>query len=290
MKALASFWNLRVSFGFAAVCAFLPAGFVSQSDAQIVTLTDNNSIAQIDVGSPQGMFYWAVLSQPGLYQNQLHQQWFWYRVGSDPERSIDTISAPVISGLTPSTLTTTYYDSLNRFNIGVTYTLMGGSSTSGTADIAEQIEINNTSGSALDFHFFQYSDFDVSGTAGADTIVLSTNAFTHRINQADQFEGANLVEVVNSPNAHHGEAGLVPTTLVKLNDAAPTILNDSQLNASGDVAWALQWDVNISAGGSYLISKDKLLAVQYIPEPTSLSLASLGFIAGVLQWRRRAAR
>jgi hypothetical protein len=262
---------------------------ILRAPAQIITLVDNNSVAQIDVGSQQGMFYWAVLNQPNQFQNQLNRQWFWYRVGtSGPERSIDTIGAPVISGLTPGTLTSTYYDGLNRFNVGVTYSLVGGAFASGTADITEQIAIHNTSGGILDFHFFQYSDFDIAGTPGGDTAFLSTSPFTGRINQADQFSGANLVEVVNTPNANHGEADVVPNTLIKLTDASATTLDDSKVGVlvSGDVAWGVQWDVSMGVGGSLLISKDKHLTVEFVPEPGTMALLGLGF-GGLLFARKR---
>jgi hypothetical protein len=278
----------RFSLCFAALALLALCAFES-SQAQVVTLVDNNSVAQINVGSQQGMFYWAVLNQPNQFQNQLHQQWFWYRVGAGPESSIDTIGAPLISGLTSSTVTTTYYDSLNRFNIGVTYSLLGGGPTSGTADITEQIAINNTSGAGLDFHFFQYSDFDIGGTPAGDTVLLSQNPFTGRINQADQFAGSSLVEVVNTPNANHGEAAFVPATLVKLNDAAPTVLNDNLGPVGpGDVSWALQWDTTIGVGGSLLISKDKQLTVEFVPEPSTFALVSVGLIACGFLRRRQA--
>src|SRR5438105_2460912 len=78
------------------VCGLAFLGFLGQSQAQIVTLVDRNSIAQVNVGSQAGMFRWEADGQ-----NQLVQQWFWYRIGDavpgNPERSIDTISPPTIS-------------------------------------------------------------------------------------------------------------------------------------------------------------------------------------------------
>ncbi len=271
-----------LAVGISFQCAILLA------PAQIVTLTDNNSVAQINVGSQQGMFYWAVQNTPSSLQNQLHQQWFWYRVGAaGPEHSIDTLGAPVISGLTPSTLTTTYYDSLNRFNVAVTYTLQGGAFASGTSDITEQVRINNTSGSDLDFHFFQYSDFDLGGTPGGDSVTLFPSMLNGRINQSDQVSGATFVEVVNTPGANHGEAAFVPVTLTELNDANATVLNDILGPVGpGDVAWALEWDRLIGVGGSLQISKDKQLGVEFVPEPSALALLSLGLIGYVLHRRR----
>jgi hypothetical protein len=271
-------------FKFKAAICIACAGLLIQARCAYaqITLTHNNSVALVDPTSQLGMYYWAVQNSPTTMQNQLNQQWFWYRVGlAGGEASIDTISAPIISGLTANTVTTTYLDSLGRFNLSITYSLIGGAFSSGTADITEQIAINNTSGDVLNFHFYQYSDFDLGGNTGGDFDLLSRNLFTGRINQVDQLDGANIVEVVQTPNAHHGETDTVPNTLNKLNDLTPTILDDTKTNAFGNVAWAVQWDVNIANGSSYLISKDKHLDVVFtnVPEPASFALLTLG-VAG----------
>jgi hypothetical protein len=257
-------------------------GLASAGQAQ-VTLTDNNSTALINPYTQDGMYNWSVLTGSGAYVNQLAKQWFWYRVGNDRERSIDTISAPTLSEQTPNSVTTTYYDSLQRFSLKVKYTLQGGLPNSGTADIAEQITINNTSGSLLDFHFFQYSDFDLNGTPGND--LVSLGFLGSRIYVADQLDGGSLVEVVNTPGANHGEGAFVFTTLDKLNDGVATTLSDTWPAESGDSTWALQWDANIGVGGSLVISKDKRLELASVPEPGSAALMAL--MLGGLALRRR---
>ena len=149
---------------------------------------------------------------------------------------------------------------------------------SGVADIGEAIRIKNTSGSSLDFHFFQYSDFDL-GCPGNDVIQLGKN-LQGKFNEAAQSDGAvGLTETVVTPGANHGEAAFFNTTLVKLNDGVASVLSDN-LNpvGPGDVTWAFQWDFTIAPGGSFLISKDKYLQIQNVPEPSSMLLALLGGI------------
>jgi len=67
----------------AALCAFA-------IDARAVVgieLTSGNSVVKIDPFNPSGMNSWVVDGQ-----NQLYQQWFWYRTASQTrEYSIDTI-------------------------------------------------------------------------------------------------------------------------------------------------------------------------------------------------------
>jgi hypothetical protein len=49
----------------------------------------------------------------------------------------------------------------------------------------------------------------------------------------DQRKGpVALVQTVNSPAANHGEAAIVPQTLLSLNDANPTVLSDVELSSS----------------------------------------------------------
>src|SRR5207244_2262540 len=96
---------------------------------------------------------------------QLHQQWFWYRVGNTPEQSIDTISAPTISPYLGSQGAVITY-ATPAFNLAVNYLLSGGpfvspSGETADADVSEFITITNLSANPLSFHLFLYSDFRV---------------------------------------------------------------------------------------------------------------------------------
>jgi hypothetical protein len=58
--------------------------------------------------------------------------------------------------------------------------------------------------------------------------------------------------------------------------------------ANGDVTWSFQWDLTIAANSYEVITKDKLLNISVIPEPTSAALLSVGFAALLLRRRARA--
>ena len=256
-------------------------GFVWQSQAQI-TLANRNSTAIIDPVNHNGMFHWDIQGQ-----NQLHQQWFWFSVGLSAPAPIETISAPAITpGL--GSLAGRYVDIAYAnagFNVSVEYLLTGGAPAAinqvATADLTESITINNTSGAPLQFHFYQYSDFNL-GAPGGDSVQLTTDG-NGLFNSAAQSDGVNLLTesvTTANPSASHGEAGLVPVTLNKLNNGVnPVVLNDNPSAGPGDVSWALEWDITIDTGGSFLLSKDKHLNVQIVPEPSALGLLAVGFVA-----------
>ena len=265
-------------FFLVAACAAIP------SRAATFTLTDGNSNASFDTGSQSGAYSWNV---DGV--SQLYQQWFWFRVGNTAESSIDTIPIGV-QGATDAnfdgfndTLFTAYNGA--GFTLHLRYGLNGGNFGSGAADLSEQISIHNNTASNLDFHFFQYSDFDLQGNISTDSAVFS-NA-----NTVQQVNGSNRIsETVVTPVASHRELGFYPSILNSLNDGLPTTLSDTPIGVvvgPGDLSWAYQWDVTIAPNATFQISKDKNLHL-IVPEPSSIALAAFGF-AGLMAWgwRRR---
>jgi hypothetical protein len=258
-------------FAMVAVVCFAMA-FPGQ--AQIVTLSDNGSIALIDSASQAGMFTWRLGDI-----NQLAQQWFWYRVGpSGPESSIDTISAPSITQTVPYQATTRYGNA--TLSVEVAYLLTGNPSAA-SSTLSETITIaNNQTQGALDLHFFQYMDLDLAGTTGNQSVAL--NASLARAKQTMLNSSGFAVETAIQ-NPSHREAGLFPQTLNRLNDGLATTLNDSLTAGPGDATFAFQWDVTINPGSSFQISK-----IVTVPEPSAVVLLALGLVA--FGFRRSAAR
>jgi hypothetical protein len=252
-------------------------------NGSIVNLMDANSFAAINVADQVGMYRWDVDGQ-----SQLAQQWFWYRVGLTAEASINTIGLPAIVIPDARAVYLTYTSPL--FSVRVDYLLTGGAAGSGSSTINESITIKNLTQTVLDFHFFQYSDFDLKGTAANDTLSLGKN-LAGKFNEAIQTElPSHFSESAVTPGADHGEAGIWPSTINKLNDGVPSNLSDvAGPVGPGDVAWAFQWDRLLgpagSAGDTLVISKLKSLQV---PEPSTMALAILGAgLVGVAVRRRK---
>ena len=246
----------------AALCAFA-------IDARAVVgieLTSGNSVVKIDPFNPSGMNSWVVDGQ-----NQLYQQWFWYRTASQTrEYSIDTIGAPTIVQNTPSQATSTYTGV--GFTLRVTYDLVGGAGGSGQSAINETITINNTTASPLGFGFFQYSDYNLGGV-DLDVVQIQSG-FGYALVTSGPI---GLGEAVISPSAANGEVAPYDLTLLKLNNNSVDNLNGSLgPSTPGDNTFAFQWDFTIAPNGSQIISKVKSLQVQAIPEPTTVGLALLG--------------
>ena len=260
------------------------------AQAQTIPLADGNSLATVNLGGGSGavgMNSWLINGQ-----SQLSQQWFWYRVGTTPQASIDTISLATVNSVSANFLSATYTDANHRFSINVSYFLQGGTPGTWNSDMSESISVANLTGAPLDFHFFQYSDFDLAGSNLGDQVSISKNlgppVSYWRALQTKANTPTQLAETMDLPFADHAEAALAGATLTSLN-GGPYTLNDNLTAGPGDVTWAFEWDTSIAANSSLDIIKDKKLEVAPIPEPATLGLLSLGLIALALRRQRATA-
>jgi len=247
-----------------------------------VTLLNGNAEVRLQLDTSAGMYSWKVDGGG----NQLATQWFWWRVGdADPERPVSDLTLSSYSQPSPGFVTSTYAHGGGLFNVVITYALSGGVAGSGLAQIGETISINNTSGSALEFHFFQYTDFDLGGTPGGETVSIGGGGggFNHAVVAESGF---NYTESITSPAAQRAEAALFDATAQKLMDADADDLDNAPFAGPGDVTFAFQWDAVLAASGlgdSLEIVKNKSLTVPPIPEPTSVGFLGL---AGLAWWGR----
>lgn len=270
---------IKVSASLAVVVG---AGLAQSAGAQLVVLEDRNSRASFDTSTQAGQFEWRVNGT-----NHLFQQWFWVRAHGDAaERSIDTLTRSGIFSTDTNplidpridTFSQSFTEPAGRYRIDASFQLRGDGPQT-ISDILEGFTIRNLTPTPLSLSFFQYCDFDLNGTFANDSgqILVGPGGVDPR-----QTELPFVVEeTAITPTPSHYQIALWPVILNLLNDALPTTLNDfGGPLGPADLAWALEWDINLGPNGEFQISKDK----QLTPAPGAPALLGLG---GLLAARRR---
>jgi len=155
--------------------------------------------------------------------------------------------------------------------------------------MSESISITNGTGSALDFHFYQYSDFQLAGIASGERVQLGKNlrGLYNEAKISRNDSASSVQETVVTPGANEGEAAFYNSTLAKLSDGNTDTLNNNNDTINfGNATWAFEWDLTIAPQSSVAISKDKLLHWDPVPEPSFGVLTGLA-LAMVAVLRRR---
>jgi hypothetical protein len=231
-------------------------GLPAFCQAHSLKVTDLNSGVTVNPHAGGAALTWEV---DGV--QHLVNQSFWYRVGrTGGERPVTALrlvrhgTADTDGDGAADTAYLKYLSDL--FSMDIRYSLAGQTAGSFNSDLGTTVTIRNNRDRALDFHLFQYSDFNLNGTAGDDS-ALMTGVGT--VKQTDP--RALVSETQVSPAASHWEIALAGVTLSSLSDASPTTLSDTGgLVGPADVAWALQWDVRVPRRGTLVIHNGKHLA------------------------------
>ncbi len=260
-------WGGRL-FGRSATLA-AAAGLLATGAQAQTSITNNNSVITVNANSPNAMTAWTI---GGV--SILNQQSFYYRIGAGSDSAVSTISSPTVTS-SGGMLTTTYANS--SFSLSILYSLVGGSPSSGVSDLSEQITIQSLNNTALTgFHFYQYASF-----IGAGNVILTQNP--RNLLYTDAYVANSLMSVSESV-----DTGLTPAnegetdSSVLANILAGNTLNDSLTSTTGQ--WGFEWDKDIAANGTLILSKD-LGAM--VPEPSTWALFSLGLGVVALQLYRR---
>jgi hypothetical protein len=246
----------------------------------VVALSDDNSIVAFDPDKSDnpannGLILWTVDDVNQLFQNK-----FWYRVGSQSrENSLNTLNLIRLEQSQPADkqLSVAYVGS--GFEVALDLTLDGGALGSGSSSLFENIRIKNTGSEQLDFHLFNYTDFDLNESGQQDTIKIGSN----KAQQSDTFTWAT--EVID-PVASYYQVSPFANILEALEDDAPTTLNNFSGPLTGENSYAFQWDFKVESEKSFSIKNYK--SIKPVPEPTIIP-GLVVFGSFIWLWRSRQA-
>jgi hypothetical protein len=247
-------------------------------DAQIINLSDNGSTASVNLTSGAGMYNWSVLGQ-----NQLMQQWFWYRIDGGVAQPINTLGLAGYE-VTGNNVLDVLYQS-DKLSIEVVYTLTG--TGSGEADMMENIYAVNFAGTNVTLNLYEYSYFNLL-QSDYNSVTIFEDLDYGGYNRVRQTSGSTAIEeAIASPNANRAEAADFDQTLNALNTQSGLLLNNNLTAGAGKVTWSFQWTKELTPGNEFDIFKDKSLSIQIVPEPGTTALALLGLCLAGWTLRRR---
>jgi len=230
------------------------------------SVLSSNSQVLIDPTSDAGLNSWTVNGTDLSYQH-----WFWLRIGSTaPQFSLDTLSKPY--GLYQSQTNTTVNYLGQGLSATLAFSVSGGGNGSFASTLTESLTILNITNTTVNLHIFEYSDYDLSDNPSADMLVFPA------INKVvQQGNGLTLTETISQPAPNYYEGSWYAITLDKISGDTPVTLSDSLIpNAPGDQTFAHEWDTNLAAGQTIVISLTNSIAGNITTAPAVLSVALSG--------------
>ena len=202
-------------------------------------------------GFPEGMYYWDV---EGI--EHIQDQWFWYRIGSNPEVSLGSAphyTFPLMNDTTgegyDDQLVAVYQDPVG-LRIRIILTLRGNGAGSYEAWVVEEIMLQNLTSSPMNLSFFQYTDFNLNNDPANDQLELFGPAFANARHEdpttivTQSITGHLPVEVEVDVVDGIGDI------LARMSDASASSLTNAVGPISGDASYAYRWNFSLGASGS----------------------------------------
>ena len=270
MKRLSEAFRVKMGKFSAALIVILLTGSVIHSNAQTYTISVADSSLQVNLGG--GITGWTV---NGV--NQLANQWFYYTSGGleYPINTLSSPSAPVFGGTSFGGVTLSTNVSTTYANSSLSLTTKYSLAQQGNgAALSTTITLQNTSASSETLQFYQLSDFTLGGISSGQSVNFLETTYPFGVTQA----GGGLL--LNGSLSGVGLGTSVPVEEVAgtgnfglgNGNTAPTF-SDSPLSATGNVAYAYEFNVTLAGNSGITISE-----LQAVPEPSSMALLGLGII------------
>jgi hypothetical protein len=261
--------------------AFVIAGLLAVATSQAAfNLSHNGSVVNVDETQAR-VNNWFVGGIDNVFDHS-----YWFRVGDAGNAArVSTISSGTVTMFGSRAAEVVYQNATMRVTLSY---LLTASANGQMADLTESALFENLSGGTMSMRLFQYSDWDMNATAANDTAT--------RLNSSSFGVVDGAVSAINAvqggtPIPEFSEVALFPSTLNNID-----LTNGYNLNTAagggigqqitGDIAYAFQWNRDLAANGSFVMSTNK---VAVVPEPGTIIALSLGAAALVARRRRKTA-
>jgi len=249
------------------------------ASADEVLLTDRGSSARFNTGTQAGLFDWVV---DGV--DNMGSSWVWFRIGPvGGEASIDTLNQTNLivddrDADPGNEFLSVEYTSPDRFAMTLEYSLVGEVPGSGVSLMLGTTRIENIGDRALDFHLFQYYDYNLAGEANDRLVRIVGRNGVAQEDGPGELAQWSVAPVFPS----RVEVDFVPAILNSLNDGQPTSLSGARGPIGpGDLSAAFEFEFALGVNESILLANPSLVT---IPEP-HVSILLIGLVLGLLARR-----
>lgn len=222
------------------------------------------------------------LEASALAADQLYQDWWWLRVGSENRES----ALSGAGGFTQPDAATLRFSAVHAgLSAVATWTVI--STAAGEGELRSTLRISNPGSAPVVVRAFHYADIDVNGTYEDDTMTVLSPTLV-RFADADGTSGANpyTVHYGASAGAHFG-LGQNGSLIAGLTDGGKTNLTGAlgdYAGGSNDLAGGWQWTFTLGANETVEIGA----FVALVPSPGgAAALGAAGLCVLALGRRRR---
>jgi len=211
----------------AAVAAALPAQ---------LTITDGNMSATTDAlsATSQSPRSFDLLAD-ALAVNHAYEHWWYYRVAGDTSESALRLVGTVNEGVVGTThIDRDFADVDSRGLLRMSLDMDTYSTGPASGVVISRLNVMNISNAPVTFDIFAYTDLDVTGSSGNDSV--TGNGSSHVVTDPS---GVRIE--VRALGNDKSEVGAYPTIRNKLINAVVDDLSDALPPFAGDYTGAFQW-------------------------------------------------
>ena len=243
---------------------------VSDNGANIFVDTDEGELTAFSVGGMEHVF-----------EEEFH--FCLDGCGGDLNRELSDNFSLSSAMQTGNMITVVFDGDGNGLRLTIDLTLTGGTNTA-TVNETATLDVIERYGVSLDnIVLSEYDDFDLNDSSGGDTVRYDGTSFI-------QTDGNTTLVLTSTPFDFFDVEACCESNILSDRLINGHLAGNAGPFGPDDVAFALEYDIDLSQLDSFTISKTKTITIasgEPIPEPSTLAIFGLGLLGLGLRRRRR---